>query len=62
MKYPRYNINEFVGGHFEYTTSCPFSIMGKTNEVIMVGSMACQRCQYFKAINKEDEYVSCSIL
>lgn len=24
MKYPNYNVNEFVGGHTEYTTPCPF--------------------------------------
>ncbi len=62
MRYPRYNVNEFVGGHFEYTTTCPFSTIGKTGEILMVGSLACQRCQHFKAINKEDNIVSCGIM
>ncbi len=62
MKYPIYNLNEFIGGHFEYTTSCPFGMVGKyTNELLMVGSLACQRCQYFKGINNEDCIVSCGI-
>ena len=43
MKYPKYNVNEFIGGHFEYTTPCPFGMQGRyTNEALMVGSLACQ--------------------
>lgn len=61
MKYPRYNLNEYVGGHFEYTTPCPFNTIGKTGDILMVGSLACQRCQYFRGINKEDEYVKCGM-
>ncbi len=62
MKYPRYNVNEFVGGHYEYTTPCPFAIVGQyTHEILMVGSLACQRCKHFKSINKYDEFVSCGI-
>lgn len=62
MKYPRYNVNEFVGGHYEYTTRCPFGISGRYTHVpIMVGSLACQRCVHFKDINTEDGIVSCGI-
>lgn len=62
MKHPKYIVNEFVGGHTEYTTPCPFGIQGKyTLEILMVGSLACQRCQYFRGINKEDCIVSCGI-
>lgn len=62
MKYPRYRVNEYVGGHSEYVTECPFGIEGRyTHEMLMVGSLACQRCEYFKAINKEDHIVSCGI-
>lgn len=62
MKYTKYNVNEFVGGHFEYTTPCPFGIYGKyTNEILYVGSLACQRCEHFRGINKEDGIVSCGI-
>lgn len=62
MKYPRFNIDEFVGGLIMYTTPCPFGIHGKyTGEILMTGSLACQRCEYFKGINKEDYVVSCGI-
>ena len=62
MKYPPYNVNEFVGGHCEFTTPCPFGIQGRyTREILMVGSLACQRCEYFKGINREDCIVSCGI-
>ena len=62
MKYPIYNVNEFVGGHYEYTTPCPFGITGKyTLEILMVGSLACERCEYFKGINREDCIVFCGI-
>lgn len=62
MKYQKYNVNEFVGGHFEYTTPCPFDIHGKyTGEILMVGSLACQRCEHFRGIIKEDGIVSCGI-
>lgn len=62
MKYPRYNVNEFIGGHNEYTTPCPFDTRGKTGDVIMVGSLACERCQYFKSIKKKDAIVFCDIM
>lgn len=63
MKYPKYNINEFVGGYFEYTTPCPFGMAGRyTHDMLMVGSLACQRCEHFKNINKEDCIVSCGIM
>ena len=62
MKYPKFNVNEFVGGHFEYITPCPFCISGKyTHEILMVGSLSCQRCEHFRGINKEDGIVSCGI-
>ena len=62
MKYPIYNVNEFIYGHYEYTTPCPFGIVGKhTHEILMVGSLACRRCEFFKGINKEDSFVSCGI-
>jgi len=62
MKYPIYNVNEFVGGHYEYTTQCPFGMVGKyTQETLMVGSLACQRCEHFRGINREDGIVSCGI-
>lgn len=61
MKYPIFNINEFVGGFYEYTTPCPFGIVGKTGDILMVGSLACQRCKHFKGVNKEDCIVSCGI-
>lgn len=62
MKYQSYNVNEFVGGHFEYTTPCPFGIKGKyTKEILYVGSLACQRCEHFRGINTEDCVVSCGI-
>ena len=62
MKYPKFNVNEFIGGYFEYTTPCPFGIYGKyTNEILYVGSLACQRCENFRGINKEDGIVSCGI-
>lgn len=38
MKNPKYIVNEYVGGHFEYITPCPFGIQGKyTNEILYVG-------------------------
>ena len=62
MKYPKFNVNEFVGGHFEYITPRPFCISGKyTNEILMVGSLACKRCEHFRGINREDGIVSCGI-
>ena len=62
MKYPKYNVNEYAGGFFEYITPCPYGIHGRyTKEHIMVGSLACQRCNFFKGINKEDNIVSCGI-
>ena len=62
MKYPKFKVNEFIGGHFEYTTACAFGIYGKyTNEILYVGSLACQRCEHFRGINKEDGIVSCGI-
>lgn len=63
MKYPTYNVNEYIGGLLEHTTTCPFGIYGKyTHEPLMVGSLACQRCKYFKGINREDCIVSCGII
>ena len=63
MKYPKYNVNEYIGGYSEYTTPCPFGIQGRyTNEALMVGSLACQRCEYYRGINKEDCIVSCGIV
>ena len=62
MKYPRYNLNEFTGGHFEFTTPCPFGTQGRyTGEVLMVGSLACRRCIHFRAIDREECIVSCGI-
>lgn len=61
MKYPKFILNEFTGGYFEYITPCPFGIIGKTGDILMVGSLACQRCQYFRGINREDSIVSCAI-
>lgn len=62
MKYPRYEMNEFVGGHTEYVTECPFGTMGKyTHEILMVGSLACRLCRCFKGINTKDCIVSCGI-
>ena len=62
MKYHKYNLNEYVGGHFEYITPCPFCISGKyTHEILMVGSLDCQRCEHFRGINTEDCVVSCGI-
>lgn len=62
MKHPVFNVNEYVGGHLEYTTPCPFGILGKyTHEVPMTGSLACQRCEFFKGINREDCVVFCGI-
>lgn len=63
MKYPRYKVNEFIGGYYEYVTPCPFEMSGRyTHERLMVGSLACQRCEHFKKINKEDCIVSCGIM
>ena len=63
MKYPKYNVNEYIGGYLEYTTQCPFGMQGRyTNESLMVGSLACQRCEYYRGINTEDGIVSCGIV
>lgn len=63
MKYPKYNVNIYVHGHREYTTPCPFGITGHyTHEVLMAGSLACQRCEYFKGIDKKDSVVACGIM
>lgn len=49
MKYPKYNVNEYIGGYFEYITPCPFGIQGRyTNEALMVGSLACQTMEIVK--------------
>lgn len=62
MKYPIYNLNEYIGGHFEYTTPCPYGMSGRyTRETLMVGSLACQRCEFFRDINKQDCIVACGI-
>lgn len=61
MKYPKFILNEFTCGYLEYITPCPFSIISKTGDILMVGSVACQRCQYFRGINCEDCIVSCAI-
>ncbi len=62
MKEQRYNLNEFVGGHFEFTTPCPYGTQGKyTGEVLMVGSLACQRCIYFLGMDREECIVQCAI-
>lgn len=62
MKYPKYNFNEFSGGYYEYTTPCPFGLVGQyTQDPISVGTLACQRCKHFKGINTEDRFVSCGI-
>jgi hypothetical protein len=62
MKYPRYNIDEYVGGHMVYTTPCPFGVYGQyTHDIIRVGSLACQRCRHYKGINQQDCIVFCGI-
>lgn len=48
------------------TSSTPLpahlALNGKyTKEILMVGSLACQRCEHFRGINKEDNIVSCGI-
>ena len=63
MKYPRYKIKEFVGGYIEYITECPFGEEGKyTHRMLMVGSLACQHCRYFKDINRKTRVVSCGFM
>lgn len=63
MKYPRYKIKEFVGGYTEYITECPFGEEGKyTHRMLMVGSLACQHCRYFKDINRKSRVVSCGFM
>ena len=60
MKYPRYVRNEFVYGHYEYITPCPYGQMAKTGSVCKVGGQACQLCRYFKDINTEARTVACA--
>lgn len=62
MKYPKYQMNEFVGGHYEFVTECPFGIMGRySHEILMVGSLACRRCGYHRGINEKEGVVFCGI-
>lgn len=62
MKYPRYEVGIFTGGHKEYSTPCPFGMQGNYTHVdIMVGSLACQRCVFHKDINEKEQVVSCGI-
>ena len=60
MKHYNYKKETFVGGHIEYITPCPNGIEGQyTHELIMVGSQACQCCQYFHHIELENQSVAC---
>ncbi len=62
MKHPIFNVDEYTGGRVDYTTPCPFGTLGKyTGETLMVGSLACQRCEHYRGINREDGFVFCGI-
>lgn len=60
MKHHNYKVNTFVGGHMEYVTPCPNNMDGKyTHDRLMVGSLACQRCEHFHHIELENQSVAC---
>lgn len=61
MKYPKYEITSFSNGHKKYITECCFGMLGMDGSPIMVGSLACERCKYFKHNDKRNSIVYCSI-
>ena len=43
----RFDTQEFCNGT-NYVTNCPYGIEGRfTHKIIMVGSVACERCEYY---------------
>lgn len=60
MRYPRFKVEEFSGCPPNFITPCPFGIVGKTGDVIAVGSLACQRCDFFKGMNYKAGHVMCA--
>lgn len=58
MKKIRFDTQEFCNGT-NYVTLCPYGVVGRfTHEIIMVGSVACERCEYY--LGKKDNFVKCN--
>lgn len=54
----RFDTQEFCNGT-NYVTNSPYGIEGRfTHKIIMVGSVACERCEYY--IDKKDNFVKCN--
>lgn len=61
MKQHYYKCNEYVGGRIEHVTPCPYGLFARyTNRPIMVGDNACEKCEYHKGKNQQEQSVSCS--
>jgi hypothetical protein len=56
-----YDIREFIYGHTEYVTDCPFGEYGRyTHAINKVGALECNRCPYQIKNNTEAQIVRCS--
>lgn len=61
MKHHYYNINEYVGGHTEYVTPCPYGLIDhRTGSPLMVGSRACGRCDHHHHADTHKQMVYCN--
>lgn len=41
-------------------TVCPYGMEYSRHNPIEIGSMACEKCQYFKSHNEAKQYVNCN--
>lgn len=56
-----YEIREFIYGHTDYVTDCPFGEYGRyTHGVNKVGALECNRCSFQLKNNTETQIVRCS--
>lgn len=63
MKYYNYTVNHFTRGHIEFITPCPHGMLGKyTHDLLMVGSIACQRCPHFHHLDHQSQTVACGFI
>lgn len=54
----KFKIDEYVHGQRKFPTPCPYGeISPYIKELIGVGSIACERCDYFKS--KHNNIVNC---
>lgn len=56
-----YQIREFIHGHTDYITACPFAEYGRyTHTLNRVGAPECDRCEYQIKNNIDAMIVRCS--